>query len=84
WLVSFGQIMVMPDPIAYLLVALAGIAYFVAIYRTSARRRAAGLSAKSARGLLLRAFIITLSLEAVALYLNQSRGIPWMFGLFGM
>ncbi|TBA30832.1 sugar ABC transporter permease [Rhizobium ruizarguesonis] len=82
WLVSFGQIMVMPDPIAYLLVALAGIAYFVASYRTSARRRAAGLSAKSARGLLLRAVIITLALEAVAFYLNQSRGIPWMFGLF--
>ncbi|MGO8656603.1 sugar ABC transporter permease, partial [Rhizobium ruizarguesonis] len=51
-------------------------------YRTSARRRAAGLSAKSARGLLLRAVIITLALEAVAFYLNQSRGIPWMFGLF--
>ncbi|MGO7368014.1 sugar ABC transporter permease [Rhizobium ruizarguesonis] len=82
WLVSFGQIMVMPDPVAYALVALAGIAFFFASYRTSARRRAAGLSAKSARGLLLRAIIITLALEAVAFYLNQSRGIPWMFGLF--
>ncbi len=82
WLVSFGQIMVMPDPIAYLLVALAGIAFFFASYRTAARRRAAGLSAKSARGLLLRAVIITAALEAVAFYLNQSRGIPWMFGLF--
>lgn len=82
WLVSFGQIMVMPDPIAYLLVALAGIAFFFASYRTAARRRAAVLSAKSARGLLLRAVIITAALEAVAFYLNQSRGIPWMFGLF--
>ncbi|MBP2447849.1 sugar ABC transporter permease [Rhizobium leguminosarum] len=82
WLVSFGQIMVMPDPIAYLLVALAGIAFFFSSYRTAARRRAAGLSAKSARGLLLRAVIITAALEAVAFYLNQSRGIPWMFGLF--
>lgn len=35
WLVSFGQIMVMPDPVAYLLVALAGIAFFFASYRTS-------------------------------------------------
>ncbi|MBY5838930.1 sugar ABC transporter permease (plasmid) [Rhizobium leguminosarum] len=82
WLVSFGQIMVMPDPVAYLLVALAGIAFFFSSYRTSARRRAAGLSAKSAGGLLVRAVIITLALEAVAFYLNQSRGIPWMFGLF--
>jgi len=82
WLVNFGQIMVMPDPVAYLLVALAGIAFFFASYRTSARRRAAGLSAKSTGGLLLRAVIITVALEAVAFYLNQSRGIPWMFGLF--
>ncbi|MDF0662127.1 MULTISPECIES: ABC transporter permease [Rhizobium] len=82
WLVNFGQIMVMPDPVAYLLVALAGIAFFFAGYRTSARRRAAGLSAKSTGGLLLRAVVITVALEAVAFYLNQSRGIPWMFGLF--
>ncbi|HWT60178.1 MAG TPA: sugar ABC transporter permease [Rhizobium sp.] len=82
WLVNFGQIMVMPDPVAYLLVALAGIAFFFASYRTSARRRAAGLSAQSTGGLLLRAVIITVALEAVAFYLNQSRGIPWMFGLF--
>ncbi|MBX5048567.1 sugar ABC transporter permease [Rhizobium lentis] len=82
WLVNFGQIMVMPDPVAYLLVALAGIAFFLASYRTAARRRAAGLSSKSPGGLLLRAAIITIALEAVAFYLNQSRGIPWMFGLF--
>ncbi|MBB4194280.1 D-xylose transport system permease protein [Rhizobium aethiopicum] len=82
WLVNFGQIMVMPDPVAYLLVAVAGFAFFFASYRTAARRRAAGLSSKSAGGLLLRAVIITLALEAVAFYLNQSRGIPWMFGLF--
>ncbi|PDT36407.1 ABC transporter permease [Rhizobium sp. M10] len=82
WLVNFGQIMVMPDPVAYLLVALAGIAFFFASYRTSARRRAAGLSSKSTGGLLLRAVVITVALEAVAFYLNQSRGIPWMFGLF--
>ncbi|MBX5132869.1 sugar ABC transporter permease [Rhizobium lentis] len=82
WLVNFGQIMVMPDPIAYLLVALAGLAFFFASYRTAARRRAAGLSSKSPGGLFLRAVIITVALEAVAFYLNQSRGIPWMFGLF--
>ena len=82
WLVNFGQIMVMPDPVAYALVALAGITIFFSSYRTAARRRAAGLSSKSVGGLLLRAVIITVALEAVAFYLNQSRGIPWMFGLF--
>ncbi|OWO94284.1 ABC transporter permease [Rhizobium esperanzae] len=82
WLVNFGQIMVMPDPVAYLLVAVAGFAFFSASYRTATRRRAAGLSSKSPSGLFLRAVIITLALETVAFYLNQSRGIPWMFGLF--
>ncbi|RFB83857.1 ABC transporter permease [Rhizobium leguminosarum bv. trifolii] len=82
WLVNFGQIMVMPDPVAYALVALAGIAFFFSSFRTATRRRAAGLSSKSVSGLLLRAVIITVALEAVAFYLNQSRGIPWMFGLF--
>ncbi|ARO33029.1 ABC transporter permease protein (plasmid) [Rhizobium sp. NXC14] len=82
WLVNFGQIMVMPDPVSYTLIALAGIAYFFSSYRTAARRRAAGLSSKSVSGLLLRAVVITVALEAVAFYLNQSRGIPWMFGLF--
>ncbi|MEZ2132902.1 MULTISPECIES: sugar ABC transporter permease [unclassified Sinorhizobium] len=82
WLVNFGQIMVMPDPVAYVLAAIAGIAFFLAGYRTAARRRVAGLSSKSLGGLLLRAAILTVALEAVVFYLNQSRGIPWMFGLF--
>ncbi len=82
WLVNFGQIMVMPDPVAYLLVALAGFAFLLASYRTATRRRAAGLSSKSVGGLCLRAVVITVALEAGAFYLNQSRGIPWMFGLF--
>ncbi|AHG48464.1 ABC transporter permease (plasmid) [Rhizobium leguminosarum bv. trifolii CB782] len=82
WLVNFGQIMVMPDPIAYALIALAGTAFLYSSYRTASRRRAAGLSSKSVGGLLLRAVVITVALEAVAFYLNQSRGIPWMFGLF--
>lgn len=82
WLVNFGQIMVMPDPVAHTLAALAGIGFFLAGYRTAARRRAAGLSSKSLGGLLLHAAILTVALEAVVFYLNQSRGIPWMFGLF--
>lgn len=82
WLVNFGQIMVMPDPVAYALAAIAGVAFFLAGYRTAARRRVAGLSSKSLGGLLLRAALLTVALEAVVFYLNQSRGIPWMFGLF--
>ncbi|TIW03578.1 MAG: sugar ABC transporter permease, partial [Mesorhizobium sp.] len=32
--------------------------------------------------LVLRVAAITISLELIVAYLNQSRGIPWMFGLF--
>lgn len=81
-LVNFGQMLVMPDFVAYGLIALAGIGIFMTGYRTAARRRQAGLSAQSTGGLALKAVVITLALEGAAVYLNQDRGIPWMFGLF--
>lgn len=81
-LVNFGQILVMPDWLSYLLVAVTGIAIFASGSRTAARRRAAGLSARSTGGILLQAAAITLLLAVVVVYLNQSRGVPWMFGLF--
>ncbi|TIW03385.1 MAG: sugar ABC transporter permease, partial [Mesorhizobium sp.] len=42
----------------------------------------ANLSTPSVAGLVLRVAAITISLELIVAYLNQSRGIPWMFGLF--
>jgi D-xylose transport system permease protein len=82
WLVNFGQMLVMPDPVAYALAAIPGIALFFTGYRTAVRRREAGLSSQSLGGLILRAVVVTVVLEAIAFYLNQDRGIPWMFGLF--
>jgi D-xylose transport system permease protein len=81
-LVDFGQTMVMPDIVAYLLVAAAGLGIFLTGYRTAARRKQAGLSSPSLGGLALKAVVITVALEGVALYLNTDRGVPWMFGLF--
>ena len=81
-LVDFGQTMVMPDIVAYLLVAAAGLGIFLTGYRTAARRRQAGLSSPSLGGLALKTVAITVVLEGVALYLNTDRGVPWMFGLF--
>jgi D-xylose transport system permease protein len=81
-LVNFGQTMVMPAAVAYALAALAGVIIFASGYSTAERRKAAGLSAPSIGGLVLRAVVITVILEAVILYLNQDRGVPWMFGLF--
>ncbi|WP_404287184.1 sugar ABC transporter permease [Microvirga sp. RSM25] len=81
-LVNFGQMLVMPDIVAYILAALPGIVFFVLEFRTAARRRQAGLSSPFLGSLLLRAVFVTVVLEFIVYYLNLDRGIPWMFGLF--
>ena len=81
-LVRFGQTMVMPAFVSYGFAALAGIIIFATGYRIAQRRTAAGLSSRSLGGLVLQAVVITAVLEAVVHYLNQGRGVPWMFGLF--
>jgi D-xylose transport system permease protein len=81
-LVNFGQLLVMPDAVSYILAALPGIVLFVLEYRTAARRRAAGLSSHPLGRLLVSAVVLTVILEFIVYYLNLDRGIPWMFGLF--
>jgi D-xylose transport system permease protein len=81
-LVNFGQMLVMPDVVSYALAAIAGIIVFVTGYRTAMRRREAGLSASSLGRLLFQAAAVVVVLEFIVYYLNQGRGIPWMFGLF--
>ncbi|QOZ79310.1 sugar ABC transporter permease [Bradyrhizobium sp. CCBAU 53351] len=81
-LVNFGQMLVMPPVVSYVLAALASLIMFVAGYRTAARRRAAGLSASSLSRMVLKALLVTIVLEFAVYYLNLGRGIPWMFGLF--
>jgi D-xylose transport system permease protein len=81
-LVNFGQMLVMPDAVSYVLAALPGIVLLVLEYRTAVRRRAAGLSSHPVGRLLVRAMLLTVILEFIVYYLNLDRGIPWMFGLF--
>ena len=81
-LVSLGQTYVMPAMVAYALVLIAGGTVFYAGYRTSARRRSAGLTPPSLAGIVAKAAVLTAGLLAVTWYLNTDRGVPWMFGLF--
>jgi len=81
-LVDFGQLLTMPQPVAYGLAALPGSAMLVTGYRTAARRREAGLSSASLGGVIFFAVVVTLGLELAVAYLNTSRGVPWMFALF--
>ncbi len=81
-LVNFGQTLIMPDIVAYALAAVAGIVTLATGLRTAARRRQAGLSSHSLNTLLVRAVVLVVVLELIVFYLNQDRGVPWMFGLF--
>lgn len=81
-LVNFGQLLVIPRPLAYLLALVPGAVMLFAGFSMVRRRRQANLSTPSVGGLVAKAFAITVALEFVAFYLNQDRGIPWMFALF--
>jgi D-xylose transport system permease protein len=81
-LVNFGQLMVMPHWASHTLAALPGLVVLVAGYRNARRRMAAGLSSRSLAGLSLQAVVMIAAFEGVTYYLNVSRGVPWMFGLF--
>jgi D-xylose transport system permease protein len=81
-LVNFGQTLVMPSWVSHTLAALPGLLTLLFGYRSAQRRKAAGLSARSLSGLAIQAFVTIAVLEVATAYLNVSRGVPWMFGLF--
>ena len=81
-LVNFGQTLVMPPWVSHALAALPGLLALFFGYRNARRRQAAGLSSRSLGGLAAQAILTIAVLEAVTSYLNVSRGVPWMFGLF--
>lgn len=81
-LVSFGQLLTVPNWLAYALVALAAVVVFLTNYRTEQRRKASGLSTQPMAAIATKALAVFISLEFVVFYLNKARGVPWIFGLF--
>lgn len=81
-LVRFGQILVMPAWLSHGLALLPGLVMVVMGLRIRSRRVAVNLSSSPLSTLIVRAAVLTLALEFAAFYLNQGRGVPWMFGLF--
>jgi D-xylose transport system permease protein len=81
-MVDFGQLLIMPDWVSFLLAIVPGVVMLVMGLRTRARRQAANLSPGSLPGLVVKAVVLTVALVAVVSYLNSGRGVPWMFGLF--
>jgi len=81
-IVNFGQLMVIPAGVSYLLALAPGAVILGVGLRTRERRRASNLSAPSVVSLLVRSLAITVLLEIVVAYLNRGRGVPLMFGVF--
>jgi simple sugar transport system permease protein/D-xylose transport system permease protein len=79
-LVHFAQLAFVPAWLSYLLVVLAAGGIFVTGYALSRARRAAGLSARSV--LVVRSVAVLVALGFAAWYLNQARGVGWMFVTF--
>jgi D-xylose transport system permease protein len=81
-LVRFGQILVMPDWLSYMLALLPGLVMVVNEMRKRHQRLASNLSSPPVGTLAVKAIVLTAALEFAVYYLNLGRGVPWMFGLF--
>ena len=81
-LVKFGQILIMPDWLSYILAVLPGIVVVVSGLGTMKRRAAANLSTSGASVMWAKAAVLTAALLFAVYYLNLGRGVPWMFGVF--
>ncbi|WP_018900929.1 ABC transporter permease [Rhizobium sp. 2MFCol3.1] len=81
-LVRFGQILVMPDWLSYLLALVPGAVIIAKGVRTRQQRAAVNLSSQPFAATAIKAVVLTAALEFAVYYLNLGRGIPWMFGLF--
>jgi D-xylose transport system permease protein len=81
-LVRFGQILIMPAWLSYCLAVVPGAMIVFGSMRTNTQRRAANLSASGLSVAISKAVILTFALIFAVFYLEQGRGVPWMFGIF--
>lgn len=81
-LVNFGQIMLMDSAVSHSLALLPGIYIIIMGVRVHKKRLAANLSSAGLQVVFIRAILFTIFLQGCAYYLNLSRGVPWIFGLF--
>jgi len=81
-MVSFGQLAIMPAWVSYSFALVPGLFILWIGLKTHKKRIATNLSSTGTRGLLIKVVLLTAALEGCAYYLNLSRGVPWIFGLF--
>lgn len=81
-LVYFAQLAFVPAWLSYVLVAAAAAALFLTDLLNSRARHIAGLSSRSLSGSAVRAVGLLVLAGLVVWYLNQTRGVGWMFVFF--
>ncbi|MFT3847695.1 MAG: hypothetical protein QM739_03185 [Propionivibrio sp.] len=81
-LVQFGQLQIVPAWLSYTFAVAAGAAVVLVGLREMKRRSEANLSATGLTVVIVKAVVLTVALAAAILYLEQGRGVPWMFAAF--
>ncbi|MCA2011185.1 sugar ABC transporter permease [Cereibacter sphaeroides] len=81
-LVRFGQLLIMPAWLSYILAVLPGAFLLYSGAQTIRRRAAANLSSAGMSVVIAKAALLTIALLVAVYYLELGRGVPWMFGVF--
>lgn len=81
-LVRFGQVLIMPAWLSYLLAVVPGVLIVLGAMRTNSQRAAANLSSDGMSVPLAKAALLTAGLVFAVFYLEKGRGVPWMFTVF--
>lgn len=81
-LVRFGQILIMPAWFSYIVAIVPGILIVFGSMRANQQRSAANLSSGGMSVPIAKATALTTALIFAVFYLEQGRGVPWMFGAF--
>lgn len=82
FLVYVGQQAFVPKPLSYAIAVIAAAALFVTNFLQARRRAAAGLSARPLSSNLVASAVLAAVLLFATWYLNQARGVGWMFVFF--
>lgn len=81
-LVRFGQILIIPAWLSYVAAIIPGVLILLGSTRTNQKRSAANLSSSGTSVAFVKAAVLTAALLFAVFYLEQGRGVPWMFGVF--
>lgn len=81
-LVWFGQLAFVPVWLSYVLCVVVAGSYFLSRWTRARSRKRGGLSHRSTASILTASVAALVALVAVTWYMNQGRGIGWMFVTF--